>query len=126
MSVTVRDPLAVQFPPKRDAEHGIVWLKVLNGWIQVGDRVAYAVRDGNTAEMAVGTVTGFKERETYSGAFKVIRVKIHVDERSGYRGAGYDGGCEQHDRIIKLFAPMASEANEDLHRSTCTLPRCQG
>lgn len=90
-------------------------VQVLNGAAKIGDRVAYAVRDGNTAEIAVGEIvdivdTGRTEwRYNYHTRERehqpVIRVKVHVTQRSGYgrvEEVSQVCGVERHERIVLL------------------------
>lgn len=66
--------------------------KVLNGTVSVGDRVAYAVRDGNCAGMRVGEVVEVRDmqrtyrkydpeaREVVELPFFKLRVKVDLSD----------------------------------------------
>jgi hypothetical protein len=78
--------------------------EVLNGTARVDDTVAYAVRDGNSAGMRLGTVIGFEERQTWQGK-PYRRMRVHVTRSSGDRGGhdtDYVGGVEIFQRVVKL------------------------
>lgn len=80
--------------------------EVLNGTVRVGDTVAYAVRDGNLAEMVTGVVVGWEEhKKPYTENQYVTRLKIRVTRRSGgmyLRQEDRICGVEKLDRVVKL------------------------
>lgn len=85
---------------------------VLNANIEVGDEIAWAVRDGNCGEIRMGTVVELKDtgrtgrrwrpdlREIEE--FPVIHVKARITATSGYATAGNVARIEKRDRIVKL------------------------
>ena len=82
-------------------------ITVLNGEVHVGDQVAYAVRNGNHADIVMGEVIGFEERTPtgyWTNAKTVTRIKVRVDKRSGWRSNSAITGVEKHDRVVKLNA----------------------
>lgn len=77
-------------------------VKGLNGEIGMGDRVAFAVRQGNTGEIVVGEVIGFEDRKDNFSGSPVVRVKVRVEASSGWPKHGDIAGCEVHSRMVKL------------------------
>jgi hypothetical protein len=49
-------------------------LKVLNGYVQIGDKIAYATRSGSYMTMNIGTVTEVRD--------KAGKIKVRVDQSS--------------------------------------------
>ena len=96
-------------------------VEVLNGQITTGDRVAFCYKNGNSADMAVGIVVGFKEMTVNkyhaSQPATIIRVMIRYSRRSvgtfNRETRVYESesvtdfpshltGVERHDKIVKL------------------------
>jgi hypothetical protein len=64
---------------------------VLNGEVQAGDRVAYATREGNRAQMHLGIVVGFGERKVAYEDTREITLKVQVTRESAlYYEVGQD------------------------------------
>ncbi len=59
-------------------------VEVLNGPAKVGDLVAYATKYGNGAELVMGVVIGFEERNAgyWQPSKTVVRLKVKVLKRS--------------------------------------------
>ena len=84
----------------------IVHVRVLNGEARIGDKVAFAARVGNTAEIRMGEVVGFEKRRNnwYSdGETDITRVKIRVSLQSDHVnfGSGY-GDKPEVDRVVGI------------------------
>lgn len=86
---------------------------MLNGEVTIGDKVAWAVREGNNGALRTGTVVDIVDTGRTKWTFNfgtrertevpIIRVKMKVEHSSGYYGkAGSVVGVEIHDRIAKL------------------------
>jgi hypothetical protein len=77
--------------------------EVLNGTVKVGDRVAYASRSGNTAEIHIGEVVGYSIRKDYY-AGEVLRLKVRIAIESGACLGDKDRirGIERLDKVVKL------------------------
>lgn len=80
-------------------------LKVLNGEIEVGDRIAVAVSDGKYGGgMRTGVVLNINSVPAFSGGFKRHEVKVRVEQTSGtsWGGLPYTKTYEDPDRMVKL------------------------
>ena len=80
-------------------------VEVLNGTVRAGDMVAYAVRNGNAADIVMGKVIGFEDHMggSYHRPGKTVtRIKVEVHKRSGWRSDKAITGVERHDRVVKL------------------------
>jgi len=75
-------------------------VEVLNGTIDIGDRVAFAARVGNLAQIRVGEVVGFVTKEAPYGKGTITRIKIRVTLQSDHVRFGNKHGASPHvDRI---------------------------
>lgn len=79
--------------------------KVLNGEVGVGDRVAYATRDGNCAAIHMGTIVEIREKPH---AWKqlvtvtVLKVKVDVETDTEWHSRETPRTVGQLDRVVKL------------------------
>lgn len=111
----------------------VVAVRVLNGWCHVGDQVAVAYRDGNTAEMRVGYVTEFRvsDRTYFRSDARIVRIRYTARHESypywNPESKPETFGTEMHNRVAVLFEPTAAEKSRDLaadlkHELQQTLP----
>jgi len=78
---------------------------VLNGEIEVGDRIAVAVSAGRYGGgMRTGTVLAINSVPAFGGGFKCHEVKLRVEQTSGvsFGGLPYTKTFEDPDRMVKL------------------------
>lgn len=91
----------------------LVAVSVLNGEVEVGDRVAVAVGSGSTPEARIGYVTGFCGSSNYPRV--TVRITEVGDSYTGRRWGYVDGKYTKgdfkpysrtfdrpHSRIVKL------------------------
>lgn len=76
-------------------------IKVLNGTLRVGDRVAVARVEGQSGGMSVGEVLEIPDSK---------RVKVRVDLASGMRGSHWDPETRQH-----VFRPYVKTYGNPKH-----------
>ena len=85
--------------------------EVLNGTVEIGDKVAYGVRDGARGGIRVGTIVDMvpyeDSRYNYETrqceAFTNHKLKIKV-EYSSYYSVGYVTTVSVLDRVVKMGA----------------------
>lgn len=74
----------------------VVGVQVMNGYVHVGDEVAYATRHASTTTMNIGTVTGFGKRaHPWKDEFQTT-LQIHVTHESSW------GSVSQENRNVTV------------------------
>jgi hypothetical protein len=80
-------------------------MKVLNGEVSIGDRVAVAVGDGQYGGgMRIGTVVAFGEENRWGATYPTL--KVSVDQASGtiWGKVPYAKTFSYPQRVVKLAA----------------------
>jgi hypothetical protein len=80
----------------------LVAVSVLNGEVQIGDRVAYATRFASSMDMQIATVLEITGKENWRGVIEP-KLKVEVTKGSGYyQELPYKTTIGCLDRVIKL------------------------
>lgn len=82
--------------------------RVLNGEVQVGDRVAYATRDGNCAAIHLGTVVGIREKpHSWREGVKVttLKVQVEIETDPAWHSRTIPRTIGQLDRVVIVDRP---------------------
>ena len=76
--------------------------KVMNGEVEPGHRIAYAVGQGSTLSMNIGTVVDVFEGKAYGADYGVPKLRVNVTQSTGYRTCPRETVIDVLDRVVKL------------------------